>query len=222
MTTMTPDYNRAATAAYQTLLDFHISTAPVAPLPILKSIKGVLVLSYAEMADNLGYERASVIHAFSEENRDAVTSVEHRNGKLKYIVAYNQRMPFFILQRSLARELAHIVLRHDGSRPESVRQEEALCFARHLLCPRPLIVSLESAGIPITTETLGNVTGCFERCMIGIRHTPGTHVPPELNRRVRDLFFDFVNNYLDCRSIITTEEASAQIDFGTYMDNYEE
>lgn len=219
---MTPDYQRAATAAYQTLIDHEVKNAPVAPLPILKSLKGVVVLSYAEMADKMGYERASVIHAFSEQSRDAVTSVKPDGAKLRYMVAYNQRMPFFMLQRSLARELGHIVLRHDGSRPESVRQEEALCFARHLLCPRPLIVGLESADIPITIETLGNITGCYERCLIGIRHTPGVHVPPELNRKVRDQFFDYINNFVDCRAIITSEEYSAPVDFGTYMDGYEE
>lgn len=222
MTTMTPNYDRAATAAYQTLLDHHVTSAPVAPLPILKSMKGVLVLSYAEMADKMGYERASLIHAFGEQSRDAMTSVKTTDGNLRYLVTYNQRMPFFILQRSLARELGHIVLKHDGSRPEAVRQEEAMCFARHLLCPRPLIVSLESADIPITFETLGNITGCYERCMIGIRHTPGVHVPPEINRAVRDQFFDYVNNFIDCRSIITSEEYSAPVEFGTYMDNYEE
>lgn len=219
---MTPNYERAATAACQTLIDFHISTAPIDPLRILKSLKGVLVLSYAEMADKMGYERASILRSFSDESKDAMTSVKAKNGKLHYLVTYNQRMPFFILQRSLARELGHIILKHDGSRPEAVRQEEALCFARHLLCPRPLIASLESADIPITFETLGNVTGCYERCMIGIRHTPGVHVDPELNRRVRDQFFDYVSNYIECRSIITSEEYSATVDFGSYMDNYEE
>lgn len=219
---MTPNYDRAATAACQTLIDFHISNAPIDPLRILKSLKGVLVLSYAEMADKMGYERISILRTFSDESKDAMTSVKTKDGKLHYLVTYNQRMPFFILQRSLARELAHIVLKHDGSRPEFVRQEEALCFARHLLCPRPLIASLESADIPITFETLGNITGCYERCMIGIRHTPGVHVPPELNRRVRDQFFDYVNNFIECRSIITAEEYSAPVDFGTYMDNYVE
>lgn len=219
---MTPDYDRAATAAYQTLIDFHITTAPIDPLRILKSLKGVLVLSYTEIADKMGFERASILQSISDENRDAMTSVRSDGIKLHYLVTYNQRMPFFILQRSLARELAHIILKHDGSRPEAVRQEEALCFARHLLCPRPLIASLESADIPITFETLGNVTGCYERCMIGIRHTPGAHVDPALNRRVRDQFFDYVNNYIDCRAIITSEEYSATVDFGTYMDDYEE
>lgn len=219
---MTPRYDFAATAAYNVLIDFKVSSAPIDPLKILKTMKGVLVVSYAEMADKMGYERASALHTFGEQNRDAMTTVKPDNGKLRYIVVYNQRMPYFILQRSLARELAHIVLKHDGSLPESIRQEEALCFARHLLCPRPLIASIESADIPITIETIGNITGCYERCMIGIRHTPGVHVAPALNRTVRDMFFDYVNNFIDCRSIITSEEYFAPVDFGTFMDNYEE
>lgn len=222
MTTMTPNLERAATAAIETLIKYRISTAPVIPLPILKSIPGVIVVSFTEMADRIGLDRASLVSTFNAENRDVITSVREENGKLRYVVAYNQRLPFYMLQRSLARELGHIVLGHDGSRPEAVRQEEALCFARHLLCPRPLIADIESAGIPITIELLGSITGCYERCLIGIRKTPGVRVPAELNRQVREQFADYVNNFIDCQSILTSEDESAPVDFGTFMDNYSE
>ena len=222
MTTMTPNFERAATAAAEILIKHHISAAPISPMPILKSTPGVIVVSFTEMADLIGLDRESIINTFNAENRDVMTSVKEEGGKLRYVVAYNQRLPFYMLQRSLARELGHIVLGHDGSRPEYVRQEEALCFARHLLCPRPLIADIESAGIPITIELLGAITGCYERCLIGIRKTPGIHVPPELNRLVREQFSDYVNNFLDCRSIMTSDDDSAVVDFGTFMHNYEE
>ena len=219
---MTPNLEAAATKALETLIKYHVTTAPVIPLPILKSIPGVLVLSFTEMADRIGLDRSSLINTFNAENRDVITSVSNVDGKLRYVVAYNQRLPFYMLQRSLARELGHIVLGHDGSRPEDVRQEEALCFARHLLCPRPLIVDIQDAGIPITIEALGNITGCYERCLVGIRKTPGVHVPPNLNRMVREQFADYVNNFVDCRSLMMNDDDTDLVDFGTYMDNYEE
>ncbi len=39
---MTPDYDRAASAAIETLIRFSITSAPVAPLHILKQYPGVL------------------------------------------------------------------------------------------------------------------------------------------------------------------------------------
>lgn len=219
---MTPNYDAAATKAAEVLIKHHITSTPVAPLPILKSIPGVLVLSFAEVASSIGMDRKHVISAFATDNRDVVTTVIKKDSKLLYLVAYNQRLPFYMLQRALARELGHIMLGHDGSRPEDVRNEEALVFARHLLCPRPLVKMLQDNIQPLTIETVGNITGCYERCLLGIRNTPGTHVPAELNRIVKDQFADYISNFLDCQQILTNNDITGEANFGTYMDNYEE
>lgn len=218
----TPDYTLAATKAMETLLKYGIDTAPVMPLPIFKRTPGVLVLTFAEVSIAYGIDRKYALTLFGDENQDAVTSVSTENGKLKYIVTYNQRLPFFMLQRGLARELGHIVLGHDGSRPDDVRTAEALCFAYHLLCPRPLIQAVRDAGIKMTIEVLGNMTGCYERCLIGMRKTPGVDVPADLNRAVKAQFADYLSNYLSYQAILAQDDESTLADFGTYMDNYKE
>lgn len=217
---MTPDLERAATAAAETLIKYRVTSAPVSPLKILKSIRGVLVLSFTDIADEIGIDRQIIIDRLGDRNKDAVTLVKQIDGRLRYIVTFNQRMPEYILQRAIARELGHIVLGHDGSRPVDVRRTEALYFARHLLCPRPLIRALQDSGIPITIEMLGSITGCYERCLVDIQHTDGVHVPQSLNRLVRDQFSDYVSNIVDCRSIFTAHDSSMQINFGSYMDHY--
>lgn len=217
---MTPDIDRAAIAAAQTLLEHNISAAPIAPLPILKSIPRVFVVSFTEIAAQTGLDRNSAVMLMGPECQDAQTFVSELDGQLHYFVAYNQRLPFYLLQRGLARELGHIVLGHDGSRPDDVRAAEALYFARHLLCPRPLVRLIQSRGVDLTLETVGNLTGCYERCMIGIRKTPGAHVPADLNRRVSALFSDYVDNFLNFHRVISQEDVSPHADFGTYMDNY--
>lgn len=217
---MTPDIDRAAIAACHTLLKYDISAAPIAPLPILKSMPRVFVVSFTEMAAQTGLDRKSMVMMMGPENQDAQTFVSSIDGELHYFVAYNQRLPFYLLQRGLARELGHIVLDHDGTRPEDVRAAEAQCFARHLLCPRPLIRMIQSRGVDLTLETLGNLTGCYERCMIGIRKTPGAHVPADINRLVAVQFYDYIENFLNFYSVISHDDTSALADFGTYMDNY--
>ena len=219
---MTPDYERAALMATQMLIKHKICTAPVDPLPIYKRTPGCLVLSFTELSGKIGIERDRLIASFDEESHDAVTSVHYEDGRLRYLVAYNQRLPFYLLQRALARELGHIVLGHDGSRSEEVRMAEAYTFAHHLLCPRPLIHAVRESGIPFTVEILGAMTGCYERCLQGMRKTPPVHVPADLNRQVRDQFADYIKNFLDFENYLSQSDESMLANMGTYMDGYEE
>ena len=63
----TADLDRAATAAAETLIKYHVNSAPVAPLRILKSIPGVIVLSFAELALGMGMERKELLNATVED-----------------------------------------------------------------------------------------------------------------------------------------------------------
>lgn len=69
---------------------------------------------------------------------------------------------------------------------------------------------------------LGNITGCYERCLIGIRKTAGAKVPAELNRLVREQFKDYVDNFTICLDLMANDDDTPAVDFGTYMDDYEE
>ena len=218
---MIPNYERAAIKATETLIKFKIDSSPVSPFPMLKRTDGVFVVSFAEMSNNIGIERKNILTTF-RDSQDAVTSVFVADDKLRYIVAYNQMLPFYMLQRALARELGHIVLGHDGTLPDEVQAEEARCFAHHLICPRPLIHLVMSSGIRFTTEVLGNLTGCYERCLFGMRRLPKISVPAELNRAVRDNLKDYLFNFFEYQRIIAIDDASAIADFGSYMEGYEE
>ena len=220
---MSPNYDLAATMAADTLLTHHITSGPVDPFPVLKSLPGVLVLSYAEMALRMELDREHLLKSLGPESHDAMTFTNVVSGKLTYFVAYNQRLPFYLCQRALARELGHIVLSHDGSRPDDVCTTEAQVFAYHFLCPRAIIRAVEEeSGVRLTTEVLGAMTGCFERCLAGMRKTPGAHVPADLNRQVREQFGPYLTNLYDYLSIVAPTDESALADFGSYMDGYEE
>lgn len=214
------DYDLAAIRACETLIKYDVTAAPVSPLRMLKETENVIVLSFAEIAFKTRINRTHVISTFGSSNQDAVTTVIDENGKLTYFVAYNQRLPYYISQRALARELGHIVMLHDGSRSEDVRIEEAEAFARHLLCPRALIRSLQEENVKLTAEIIGNISGCYERCLINMSRTPGAHVPLELNRQIKVQFAEYVKNYVAFYNAVTIEDYSALADFGTYMDNY--
>ena len=219
---MTPDYERAAALAAETLVRFGISSAPVAPLHILKQLPGVLVLSYETVSNDMQQSRQCVIDAYGEHNQDAFTAVKCDSGKTLYLVTYNQRLPFFLTQRALARELGHIMLCHDGSRPEEVRNEEARAFAHHLLVPRALVHAVTAAGIRFTSEVLNNLTGCNDYCVSCMRRLPPVHVDPALNRAVRDLMAPYILNFFEYQRHAAHTDESALADLGNYMEGYEE
>lgn len=111
-----PDYDTSVRKAQETAARYSSSD----PLVVLRRLPRVLLLSVGLPVDH-----------------DAFTCVQRRKDKLCYIVYYNPSLPAFQLRAALARQLAHVVLQHDGSVPESVLSEEANCFAYHFLCYRP-------------------------------------------------------------------------------------
>ena len=218
---MTPRYDLAATKALEVLINNNIHAAPIDPFPILKNWPGVIMMSFEEMSNEMDIDRNDIIHS-CKHSPDAVTAV-HVNGKeLHYIVAYNRYLSMGILQKALARELGHVVLGHDGSLPDEIRTAEAKCFANHLLCPRPLIHSIQATGLKITKHVLNSITDFYDDCMVCMRNIPETHTPKELNQGVRDMFMHYILNYFEYRRIVMNRDGTELVDFGTFMDGYEE
>ena len=114
---MQPDYQRAAVAASDTLARFGSGSSVADLLRIFQRFPNVAVFPFAlsPVSDAEAWEASTFF-------RDQ-----------KYIVMYNGALPDHLLRRTLARELGHVVLSHDGTGPEDVWMEEANCFAYHLL-----------------------------------------------------------------------------------------
>lgn len=220
---MTPDYDRAAIAAMQLLIDHQITETPVKPMPLLLNYPGVRVMPFTHMADEASMERGDLVPLFGA-NQDAATfSLSMNLDDVSYIVVYNMRLPFEIVWRGVARELGHIVLGHDGlTRSSPVRRAEAMCFAHHLLCPRPIIRMMQESSMPLTLTALANTVGCSEDCVEDMRQIPGAHVPAEMNRAVRAQFARGIQEYIRFHLASPMADRSPLIDLGTYMDHYEE
>lgn len=217
---MEPNYDLAAVKAMEILVDQHITETPIPSMPILLNFPGVRVMSFSDMADLSEIKRSYLIPMFGF-NQDAITFRMEGMEGINYVVIYNMHLPHEQIRRSIARELGHIVLGHDGqTRPDDVRMAEALCFAHHLLTPRPIIHMIQYAGIPFTMNVLAHTTGCSADCVEEMRTIPGAHVPAELNRRVHELFAPHIREYIRFHIAAPKVDTSPVIDFGTYMDNY--
>ena len=121
---MRPDLEKAARKAKELK-----ESGADCPLQILKTLKHVWAASFADASARYGINRESLLAMFDDGNQDAITM--YRNGG--YLVIYNQELPCRIIRHAVARELGHIVMEHDGSRPEDVRMAEAEYFAEQFL-----------------------------------------------------------------------------------------
>ena len=99
------------------------------PLQILKKFDHVAAASFADASARYGICRENLISMFDYGNQDAITIFKDGS----YLVIYNQELPCRMIRHAVARELGHIVMEHDGSRPEDVRMEEANYFAEQFL-----------------------------------------------------------------------------------------
>lgn len=217
---MIPDYTKAATKAAEMLIKYGVRMAPVSPLPILEQLGNVLVISFSDLSDSSGIEHHDLVIRHFGMNRDAISSIHMDNGKPSYVVAYNSLLPFSAVQHALAREMGHIVLGHQEDSPENAL--EAACFVHHLLCPRPLIHTLQATGIRITSDLLATLTGTSDQDMLAMRRIPETVIPSGLNRFIRSNFMPFFMNFFEYYKSVMLKDGSAIVDLGTYMDGYEE
>ena len=213
------DHEAPAMKAMETLIKHRVTVMPVLPMSILQAMPNVLLVSFTEMADKSGVDRNSMAALFGAQSQDVIG---YYSGGV-YYVAYNQRLPYYMLQRAMARELGHIMLRHnDADIPDDAKTKEALYFSRYLLCPRPLLKMLFDEDIPISVETLGNITGLYGRSLAGIRETTGAHVPARMNQIIRAQFAGYVHSIADYMRSMVADNIITQQHFGTFMDNYEE
>ena len=219
-----PDFDLAATSAMNILREKGLTETPVNPLPILEAIPGVRVMPFTRMAADAGMERHELVPMFGS-NQDAATFHLDLKGfdDVRYVVVYNMRLPYDIVWRGIARELGHIVLGHDGTvRTPEARMAEALCFAHHLLTPRPVLNLMLQSGMPLTQSALSETTGCSAECVVDMRRIPGARVDPELNRQIRDQFSNHINEYIRFHLSSPMRDQSPVLDLGTFMDGYEE
>ena len=218
---MKPDYDRAAIAAMRLLIEHQITETPIIPTPMLKNFPGCRVMSFTHMADQAGMERADLVPLFGPRQDAATFRLTMGIESVEYVVVYNQRLPYEMIWRGVARELGHIVLGHDGvTRPDSVRLAEAMCFAHHLLSPRPIIHMIRQSEMPLTLSAMTNTVGCAEECIDDMREIPGVHVPAGMNRQVRDQFSRGIQEYIRFHLAAPVVDRSPRVDLGGFMDYY--
>ena len=159
-----PDLHRAADAAARVLLAQRVDALPVDPLRLLRACRDTQVYTFEDAADTLDVPRAAI--AAHLRDADAVTYRMPSAEKLLYIIVYRTDGNPARLRFTLAHELGHRVLGHEGTSP--AEEAEADCFASHLLCPEPVVkaVAAHTADVVWRLAQACYVTDACARCAL--------------------------------------------------------
>lgn len=202
------ELRRAASRAYQVLVNQQITSLPVDPLAMLRHCRDTVVMTYAEAAETLGIPPADFERQFGD--MDAFTLRRDTPAGRQYMVMYRADGNPARLRFTLAHELGHRLLNHEGADPQEERAAD--CFASHLLCPRPVIARLAARFQPLYAEQVAAVCYVSLSCARTLATSPYIFIEDSLTEKVEEqlgAFADSVEPVADqgMRHIIRTAES---------------
>lgn len=188
---MTPDIDRAAEMAYRCLLAHGCSQLPVDPARIIRCTRGVTLYTYEQAAEALGVD-VSVLER-SAGGLDACTfRGEMKEGEVRYLVCFRTGGNPARLRFTLAHELAHIVMGHQGAGAGEEREADA--FAQHLLCPRPVLRWLMARCSPLYAEQVAAVCYVSVACAQQLASQAPACVQDEVEEQVGEMMKETLRN----------------------------
>ena len=188
-----PNLARAARMAYRALLARSAGTLPVDPLDFLQACRNTRVLTLQAAAEALGVPAEDLAGLFAA-GVAAVTLQQRDAERAAYIVVYRPEGNPARLRFTLAHELGHRILGHEGSDPAA--EAEADCFASHLLCPEPALQQLLARfGGRIAPEQIAAACYVSYGCALTVLRRERPDLPADLLTAVGRLFAPAVDLY---------------------------
>ena len=188
---MPADQLRAARMAYRVLLAQQIRTLPVDPLTLLRRCRDTRVMTVSEAAAALDRTEASLEALFADADADAATLRLPGESADAYVVVYRPDGHPARLRFTLAHELGHRLLGHAGA--NSAEEQEADCFASHLLCPDPVLHALRYSDVRSAAQTLATACYISLTCARVTLRRPPVRLEDDLVCAVADLLSDHIS-----------------------------
>lgn len=144
-----PDYKRATNAAYEILNEYNKEFPVTNVKGIINAFNYISIHTYTEIAAKSNMNIYQYLHkcAPSDHGYTISDKIGH------FIIVYNDSKDIATIRFTLAHELGHIILDHNGK--YEYQEKEADCFARNLLCPIQII---NEYGISTPTDYVN----CFQ------------------------------------------------------------
>lgn len=186
--TRMPDLARAATLACRVQLARGLAALPVDPLPLLRACAYTRVYTLDQAVDLLGRTRDDLERLFIDT--DAATYRLPSDDGARYIIVYRPDGNPARLRFTLAHELGHRLLGHTGR--DAAEEQEADCFASHLLCPEPVIRLLTSVPGDSADRIVAHCYVSRACAATALRRMPSL-IAPEMIRALESLMAPTLN-----------------------------
>ena len=214
----------AASQAMRALIKFNVARTPIYPHQIIQDSDRVTMVSFEEPDEITNISMNTKLEAFGSPNDIVVSYVyENEQNAHEYLFCANRSYPIGDMRLALAVELGHAYLGHPKTMVDTYKYEkEAECFALHLEFPRPVIRLLQERGYVINKRRFERVFGTCDWCVETIRHAIPVHVPPELNRIVKEQFTPYINKLEKIGLLSMPVWSTEELDLSKYMAGYED
>lgn len=187
-----PDYDKAATMACRCLLACKVDALPVDPADMLRKCRNTRLLSCREAAEMLGGTAEGMERQLAEA--EAWTyRYAMPNGESFHAVCYKENGHPGRLNFSLAHELGHLVLKHNGAGPWEER--EADHFAMYLLFPRPAMRRLAERNQTVYAEQLAALCYTSVRAAEGLERCRRSRI----DRKIEAMLDEQMKNALPAK-----------------------
>lgn len=175
------DLTRAANLAYRVLLERGVDALPVDPLALLKACRQLSVLTFEQAAEGLDLSAEEFVRRFGDSEAFVLRDDQGRS-----VLVYRADGNPARLRFTLAHELGHIVLGHCGS--TRADEQEADCFANHLLCPRPVLEAALRSDQSFTPEKAARLFYVSAACARTVLREARGFASPDLFEAVAQRF----------------------------------
>lgn len=105
-------YHTAQELAYEVLLKYSDGKLPIDPFNIIKKIRNIKLMTYAELATELQKKDPSLSIEEIKKTFESDRGFLMKKGKKKYILAYNEEDSEVVIAWTLFHELGHYFLEH--------------------------------------------------------------------------------------------------------------
>ena len=179
-----PDYHKATNAAYHLLLKQGKIEIPVNLNKFLHLHRqNIRLMTYSQMAARF----------FISVNEYKMLVPSEFGFTMKWhgknYILYNDEKGYLTNRFTISHEIGHIILDHKVD--DSVAKREANCFARNLLCPIPIIDSLDIKSIDDYMGWFHVSDLMAENCIKNVA-SDRFYIENELYRYVSDLIYVFM------------------------------
>ena len=177
------NYNIATNKAYEILSLQDCISLPIDIFSIVNSLPNIRLKKYSDICKRFSISMDEFIDIAESE----YGSILKKGNKSEII--YNDYKDITTNRFTVAHELGHVILNHKAK--DANEEKEANCFARNILCPIPIVKSLELKTL-VDYMTVFDVSAPMANASFNNQKSDDYYIGGNLYNAVDELFYAYM------------------------------